>query len=415
MSDNFESRIGDLAYELAKKDCNYVEKEDKDNQDMLIKILYRSDINKEIIKQQIEATYAVLIQKPNFIPTQNTRTDILNVIEQHLESGNLESITQINDKEFLTSAVVEPIVTNELNYREELSVVMEKTYSNKISGNVLTSNIMEMLRNGTLSLEKISELSNIFENTKKVQDQRNQSINDMINGTETEKEAAAKYFVDKEIGEGCEKHYKANPDNKSIRGVLFILARKATSNNSILKEDACLYAGRNGLSEFIAPDGTIDLDKVYERFKDAVSSDERLAKRFSTKEAFMKEVEKAQKRATKAQLKELSKDKKFKDEWNNCKNDDERDKLFIFKKSSRKKEMELFKIVNKSMENNDLEKAKTLLQELSKSDRHNIRDILNNFAKNHHLEEQLGDFVDNLFDKTNKDSRNSQAEDFGEK
>ena len=214
MSDNFESRIGDLAYELAKKDCNYVEKEDKDNQDMLIKILYRSDINKEIIKQQIEATYAVLIQKPNFIPTQNTRTDILNVIEQHLESGNLESITQINDKEFLTSAVVEPIVTNELNYREELSVVMEKTYSNKISGNVLTSNIMEMLRNGTLSLEKISELSNIFENTKKVQDQRNQSINDMINGTETEKEGAAKYFVAKEIGEGCERHYKANPDNK---------------------------------------------------------------------------------------------------------------------------------------------------------------------------------------------------------
>ena len=122
-----------------------------------------------------------------------------------------------------------------------------------------------------------------------------------------------------------------------------------------------------------------------------------------------------QKRATKAQLQELSKDKKFKDKWNNCKNDDERNKLFIFKKNSRKKEMELFKIVNKSMENNDLEKAKTLLQELSKSDRHNIRDILNNFAKNHHLEEQLGDFVDNLFDKTNKDSRNSQAEDFGEK
>ena len=40
-----------------------------------------------------------------------------------------------------------------------------------------------------------------------------------------------------------------------------------------------------------------------------------------------------------------------------------------------------------------------------------------NFVSNssNHLEEQLGDFVDNLFDKTNKDSRNSQAEDFGEK
>lgn len=415
MSDNFESRIGDLAYELAKKDCNYIEKEDKDNQDKLRKILFRSDMNKEIIKQQIEATYAVLTQRQNFIPTQNTRIDILNVIEHHLESGNLESITQITDKEFLTSAVVEPIVTNELNYREELNSVMEKTYSSSINESILTPNIIEMLCEGALSPEKISELSNIFENATIVKEQRNKSIDDMLNGTEEEKVAAARYFADKEIGGGCEKHYKANPNSKSIRGILIVLARKANSDNLILNEDACLYAARNGLNECITPNGTIDLDKVYEQFKKAISSDERLVKRFSTKEKFMEEIEGAQERATTAQLKEFSKDKKFKEDWNNCKNDKEKDQLFISKKSSREKEGQLIKKINNSIENNHLEDTKYLLQELSESDRHNVEDILSKLVKNNHLENQLGDFVENLFERKDKDFRESQADDFGEK
>lgn len=400
MNSSFEYRIKSIAYELAKKDSNYNEDQDKENQNKLKIILNKSSINEDIIRMKINGIINDLKRNPNYRVTKYTGEEILNVMEQHLISGGLESISQMDNEEFLTRSVTDVVIENDRIYNKEITAIVEKSY---IRGEeiILSAEIIKQLILGNLSKEKLENLSNIFENSKEVSDKNVDSIDKILNNTAQGKDEALTYLSAKKVGENCN-YFKENRDRNSQRGAIFILARKALSGDKTLMQEACIKAAQFGLKDLIKEDGTINMDLAYQKFIDSIQGDKKLMDRYATKEDFVKEVKEANERGKINIEKDYSKDKAFTEGWRRCSTKEEKDAFMKKYSMARKIEDDIFVQIRKNSTEGRIEETKELIRNLSQSTRHNIEECVLKLISNSPVSKELQEVVNQTFNKAEK-------------
>lgn len=409
MSTNISSRINVLAYELAKNDVNFKKDKDANDQKKLNQILINSSIYEEKIEMQIKQIINDLGRNPNFEVTNTTKEDILVVLEQHLIMGNLESISQIDDREFISIAVTNRVIEDDRAYKEDVSTMLENY---KLRGEELefSTYMISRLMNGDLSEEKINNLMKILENSEEFKEKGVNSVDAILNGTEEEKEKGGMYLSARDAG-GDGQYFKEHKhDKKAMRGAIFIVLRNASSGSPELLQQAVLKAAQFGLNDLIKPDGSIDYDKAFDRYKDAIAGDERLMARFPTKERLMQEVEDANARGAQNVRKQYLKDKKFAERWNACKTPEEKDKLLSERKKSIKMENEIIRSITTLISRNDTERVKEKIASLVGSDRENMEEMLLKIAKTGKsaIKNELTEYITRSFEqKENSNERDS--------
>lgn len=400
MNSSFEYRISSIAYELAKKDSNYKEDQDKEDQNKLKMILEKSSINEDIIRMKVNGILNDLERNPNFSVAKDTGEEILNVMEQHLMSGGLESISQINNEEFLTKSVVDVVIENDRIYNQEITSIVEKSYIREEKV-ILSAAIINQLIEGNLSKEKLENLSNIFENSKDVSNKNISNIEKLLSGTEQEKDEGATYLSSKQAGGDCN-FFKENRDRNAKRGAIFLVVRKGLTGDETLMQEACIRAAQFGLNNLIKEDGTIDIDLAYQQFMDSIDGDERLMAKYATKEDFLKEVKEANERGKQNVEKHYLKDEAFREGWGKCSTKEEKDKFMKEYEKTRKSEVKIFRQINKYSAEGEVEKVKEQIANLAQSTRQNIEKIVLKLISNSPASKELQEFVDQTFNKDEK-------------
>lgn len=371
-------RMYNMAAELAKKDLKFKD-EDREDQDKLKILLFKTAENEEVIRDQLRAVlHAIKANNPNMLIDSDVRNEVLVEMEKRVYTGEINSISTLQSVETI-GELATPVIQRQ-EFEADVSEMLEESV--KVGGAILlTEALTEKLIEGKLTDKQLDDLGNMIRNSKEA---RELDLNDHKklfdkDVPEEEKINAARNLGDARFNQPSE-YFMKNKTPQAMRGAYFQIARLYTSNSPISKQLAKQVAGKYGLLDIFGDNNDIDMDKVFERFRECIKGDSRLEERYNSREAFEREVSGARDRGAQNILNLYMKDIDFETEWNKCKTDEERENLMIRTREQRKRDGDNLRSISKYRDAGETEKLAEVINELSQSPRKDMKRLLYEIA-----------------------------------